>query len=78
MLQALGYGFLNARGEQAAFGARGLKELAAITDRDVMPELKECRFQVACDVTNPLTGEQGCSAVYGPQKGCLLYTSRCV
>lgn len=69
MLQALGYGFLNARGEQAAFGARGLKELAAITDRDVMPELKECRFQVACDVTNPLTGEQGCSAVYGPQKG---------
>ena len=34
-----------------------------------MPELKECTFRIACDVTNPLCGELGCSAVYGPQKG---------
>ena len=38
-------------------------------DSHVLPELKECEFQIACDVTNPLCGPQGCSAVYGPQKG---------
>ena len=31
--------------------------------------MRECRFRVACDVNNPLCGERGCSAVYGPQKG---------
>ena len=59
MLQALGYGFLNKDGQQVPFGAIGLKEL----------ELAECEFKIACDVTNPLCGENGCSAVYGPQKG---------
>ena len=34
-----------------------------------MPQLKECRFHIACDVANPLCGENGCSAVFGPQKG---------
>ena len=34
-----------------------------------LPELRECRFSIACDVINPLCGENGCSAVYGPQKG---------
>lgn len=69
MLQALGYGFLDASGKQVSFGARGLEELKTITDTFVLPELKECVFRVACDVTNTLCGEQGCSAVYGPQKG---------
>lgn len=69
MLQALGFGFLNAGGEQVAFGAQGLSELARITDDHVLPELKACEFQIACDVTNPLCGGQGASAVYGPQKG---------
>ena len=35
----------------------------------MIPELAECKFRVACDVTNPLCGELGCSAIYGPQKG---------
>ena len=69
MLQALGYGFLDASGKQIPFGAKGLKELERITDDYVIPELKECEFMVACDVTNPLCGTEGCSAVYGPQKG---------
>lgn len=69
MLQALGYGFLNKEGKQVPFGARGLEVLEEITDEYVLPELAECEFRVACDVTNILCGENGCSAVYGPQKG---------
>ena len=49
--------------------AKGLKELDKITDENVFPGLRECTFRVACDVTNVLCGEQGCSAVFGPQKG---------
>lgn len=69
MLQALGYGMLGAEGKQVSFGAKGLAELVSITDENVLPQLKECTFQIACDVKNPLCGEQGCSAVFGPQKG---------
>lgn len=69
MLQALGYGFLDKEGNQIPFGAKGLEMLKSITDTDVLPELTECQFKIACDVTNILCGEAGCSAVYGPQKG---------
>ena len=69
MLQALGYGMLDENGNQVSFGANGLKELVTITDENVIPELKECSFRIACDVTNTLCGEFGCSAVFGPQKG---------
>lgn len=69
MLQALGYGMLDAEGRQVPAGALGLKVLDHITSDQVVPELKECRFRIACDVTNPLCGEQGCSAIFGPQKG---------
>ena len=69
MLQALGYGMLDKDGNQVSFGAKGLKELVKITDENVIPELKECTFHIACDVINPLCGEKGCSVVFGPQKG---------
>ncbi len=69
MLQALGYGMLNSQGKQVSFGAQGLAELKTITDTNVLPQLKECSFRIACDVTNPLCGEQGCSAIFGSQKG---------
>lgn len=69
MLQALGFEFLDKDGNEIAHGAKGLKELASIKDDNVIKELKECKFMVACDVTNPLCGENGCSAVFGPQKG---------
>ncbi|MBQ8857435.1 MAG: glycerate kinase [Lachnospiraceae bacterium] len=69
MLQALGYGMLGKDGKQVPFGAKGLKEIETITDDNVIPELKECTFRVACDVTNTLCGETGCSAIFGPQKG---------
>ena len=69
MLQALGYGFLDEKGRQVPFGAEGLGRLKTITSDGVIPELSECHFRVACDVTNPLCGKSGCSAVFGPQKG---------
>ena len=69
MLQALGFGMLAADGKQVPFGAVGLESLAAITTAHVLPELSECTFRIACDVTNPLCGSNGCSAVFGPQKG---------
>lgn len=69
MLQALGYGLLNREGKQVSFGAQGLDELETITDDGVIPELKDCHFRIACDVTNTLCGEQGASAIFGPQKG---------
>lgn len=72
MLQALGYEFLDAEGRQVPFGAKGLSMITRISDERVVPELKECKFRVACDVTNPLCGAMGCSAVFGPQKGATL------
>lgn len=69
MLQALGYRFLDVDGNQVPFGAKGLSFLETISDEHVIPQLKDCNFKVACDVTNPLCGENGCSAIYGPQKG---------
>lgn len=69
MLQALGYHFLNATGREAGYGAEGLAHVRSVTTEDVLPELASCTFQIACDVTNPLVGAQGCSAVFAPQKG---------
>lgn len=69
MLQALGYDFVNYDGNAVSYGAKGLSELADIGFEYVMPELAECTFRVACDVENPLLGEQGCSSVFAPQKG---------
>lgn len=69
MLAALGFDFLDQSGNPIPLGAKGLQLLHCIKTDNVLPALKECRFQVACDVTNPLCGEMGCSAVFGPQKG---------
>lgn len=69
MLQALGFGMLDKDGKPVSYGAKGAELLARISDENVIPELSECTFNIACDVTNPLCGTLGCSAVYGPQKG---------
>lgn len=69
MLMALGYRLLDAEGGEIPLGAKGLEKLSAISADSVLPELKECTFRVACDVNNPLCGQNGCSTVYGPQKG---------
>ena len=69
MLQALGFRLLDADGEELPRGGAALSRLAAIDGSRALAELPECVFKIACDVTNPLCGANGASAVYGPQKG---------
>ena len=69
MLQALGIKLLDDKGEELARGGAALAKLAHI-DLSAMDErLHQCTFITACDVSNPLTGTNGASAVFGPQKG---------
>lgn len=69
MLQALGVGLLDAQGEQLAPGGGALARLARIDVSQLDPRIKDCVFEVACDVSNPLVGPRGASAIFGPQKG---------
>lgn len=69
MLSALGVEFLDKNGEPISLGAQGLENLAEIRTDKLMPEIRESHFCIACDVKNVLCGDDGCSAVYGPQKG---------
>lgn len=69
MVQALGATLLNAQGNALGQGGGELASLARIDVSELDPRLKTCRIEVACDVTNPLTGDDGASAIFGPQKG---------
>ena len=69
MLQALGFEFKDKFNNEIGFGAEGLKDLEKIIIDNANPLLKECSFNVACDVKNPLCGENGCSYIFSPQKG---------
>jgi glycerate kinase len=69
MAQALGYHLLDQNGRELPPGGLALKRLARIHVGGVHANWKEAEVNVACDVTNPLTGPRGASAVYGPQKG---------
>ena len=69
MLQALGFGLLDDEGKDIPKGGAGLERLNLVTVDGVLPGLADCTFRIACDVTNPLCGPNGASAVFGPQKG---------
>ena len=69
MLKALGVRFLDENGEDAGEGGQALAKVEQIDVSGLNPLLKECQIQVACDVNNPLCGENGSTYVYGPQKG---------
>lgn len=69
MVQALGARLLDKQGQQIGFGGGQLTALESIDISQLDERVARCRFEVACDVTNPLLGEEGASAVFGPQKG---------
>ncbi|MDO4337515.1 MAG: glycerate kinase [Eubacteriales bacterium] len=69
MLQALGYVFYDSEGNVLPPVFESLGRIEKISGENVPEELKECHFQIACDVTNPLCGENGAVYVFGPQKG---------
>ncbi|MDO5477726.1 MAG: glycerate kinase [Clostridia bacterium] len=69
MLQALGFRFTDDSGKDVPFGAKGLEKICNISDAEKDSRLSECEFYIACDVKNPLCGDNGCSRIYGPQKG---------
>lgn len=69
MLQALGVSFKDRNGDELPFGGGALEQLHSIDMSGLDERLKTAQIDVACDVTNPLVGENGASAIFGPQKG---------
>lgn len=69
MLQAVGFSFKNAKGEEIGFGGGALNQIDTISLEKRDPRLTQVEFEVACDVDNPLCGERGAAAVFAPQKG---------
>ena len=69
MAQALGARLLDAHDRELPPGGASLARLDRIDTSGLDPRVAESHFDVACDVNNPLTGPEGASAVYGPQKG---------
>lgn len=69
MLSALGYEFLDENGKILAGTGENLINIRDIQTKNRLKELSECEFLIACDVDNPLFGENGAAYVYGPQKG---------
>ena len=69
MAQALGVRLLAEDGFDIGQGGGELQRIARIDMSEADPRLKQVTFVAACDVDNPLTGERGASAVFGPQKG---------
>jgi glycerate kinase len=69
MAQALGYRLLDGTGRDLERGGAALSKLARIDGKGANPSIEGARFLAATDVTNPLCGPDGASAVYGPQKG---------
>ncbi|HEX7065763.1 MAG TPA: glycerate kinase [Bacillales bacterium] len=76
ILRALGFRFRDAEGRELEPGGLSLQNLHTIDTDNVDPRIREASFQVACDVTNPLIGPEGASAVFGPQKGANPETVR--
>jgi len=69
MAQALGIRFLNKKGEDVGFGGQYLREISNIDMSGLDPRITDVEIEVACDVSNPLYGDNGAAYVYAPQKG---------
>jgi len=69
MAQALGVSFKDAAGRELGYGGGPLAELASIDVSGLDPRVAQTTITIASDVTNPLCGDTGASAIFGPQKG---------
>ena len=72
MLQSLGFKFYDKDGNEVKWGGKHVADIVDIDVSGAIAELKECEFNIACDVDNPLCGERGASHIYGPQKGASI------
>lgn len=69
MLQALGFEFYDENDNLVELGGKVLNQIKRIKTDNKLKELDDCNFKIACDVNNPLYGENGAAYIYGPQKG---------
>ncbi|WP_421823812.1 glycerate kinase [Flagellimonas oceanensis] len=69
MAKALGYSFLDAKGDELEPIGKNLGMVKEIQSNRVTSKLSEAKIQVACDVNNPFYGENGAAKIYGAQKG---------
>jgi glycerate kinase len=69
MISALGFRVLDAAGKPVGEGGEALAKIASVDPSGADKRLKNVSIKVACDVTNPLLGPRGASAIFGPQKG---------
>ncbi|MFJ8520638.1 glycerate kinase [Lysinibacillus xylanilyticus] len=82
MLKALGLQFKKEDGTLISDGVSSLLDLASIDISHLDPRIAEATFIIACDVDNPLIGESGATAIFGPQKGVkkhqIAYFDSCI
>lgn len=69
LLQALGFRFIDKKGNEIGRGGGEIEKISKIDLSEAREELKECEFTGLCDVSNPLTGKNGASLIFGAQKG---------
>lgn len=69
MMQALGVRFTDDTGKEVEKGGKSLSAIRHIDTLNQLPELQDCTFHIATDVTNPFYGPQGAACIFGPQKG---------
>lgn len=69
MLEALGVVFKDCGGKNVGMFGGDVEKIASIDASGIDRKILSCRFNIACDVNNPLCGPTGASAVFGPQKG---------
>nr|WP_307864469.1 glycerate kinase [Arthrobacter sp. PvP023] len=71
LLAGLGAKFLDSRGQHLSLGGGALADLASVDLSSLDPRLRKARFVLASDVDNPLLGQNGAAAIFGPQKGAV-------
>lgn len=69
MLRALGYQFLDKSGKETNGTGKALHSICSIDASEVMLEIKDANFIIACDVNNPFSGQNGAAYIYAAQKG---------